>query len=122
METLRNNARLAVSIPSYANLTVYGLGCYLTVTFPIREKIVPFLVFSDRNRWNAYEFAKNGKHYITATINIPFAEIAERHCGIEDVVYSYARKMCKDLKVRSREARIASLKAEIAVIASSYED
>lgn len=120
MKEPRNNARLAVTIPSYANLVIHGLGCYLTVTFPIKEKIIPFLEFSNKYKWYTYNFSKNGKHYITATINISFIEIANRHCSINDVVYLYAEKMCRNLKVLNRKATIKAIEAELDCIA--YEE
>ena len=109
MEQLRNNVKTCIQIPQYANLTVYGDGYHLTVTFPIKEDMIPFIRFKESEIWTSEIFYWKKKHYISAKLDMPFSKI----CLLDESVWHYASQMCNYLKIAAREAKIRALQAEV---------
>lgn len=113
MEQFRNNVKTCIQIPQYANLTVYSDGYHLTVTFPIKEDMIPFIRFKESGIWKSEVFYWKKKHYISAKLDMPFSKIFACGCPLDECVWHYASQMCNHLKIAAREAKIRALQAEV---------
>ena len=109
----RNNVQAKMTIPQYANLTMYATGYHLTVTFRVKESTVPFIKLDCATRWKNDVFYHKGKYYITAALDIPYHKLAQLGEDIEGCVWCYSGQMCRYLKVALREAKIRELEKEV---------
>lgn len=109
MSIVRNNIRISLNIPSYANVTIYWLGAHLTVTFPIKEKLFNRIdrVADD----DTLRFQKGNRYYISRTAYIPFSEIAEQNT-LENLIRKKANEMRLQLMIVRRHAEIDYLRDE----------
>lgn len=109
---MRNNIRTCITIPQYANVTVYGDIYHLTVTFNVKPSIISYIK-PKSNIWDVELFHKNKRNYITAKLDIPIKKIVESGICVTDCIFYYSSRMCNDLKTILREAKIKELQEEV---------
>lgn len=112
METPRNNVRIGLRVPNFANVSIYTMGINLSVTFHIKKDVMQYLDLPNKDNPSIYCFDKYGKSYITETEFIYWDEINKSN-DIEKVVMLRATEMRKRLMIMHRKAKIASLNNEI---------
>lgn len=115
METPRNNVRIGLRVPSFANVAIYTMGIHLSVTFHINKDVMQYLDLPNSDNPSIYCFDKFGKSYITETEFIYWDEITKSN-DVEKVVMHRATEMRKRLMIMSRKAKIAYLKSEIELL------
>ena len=108
----RNNVITRMTVPQYANVTMYAEGCHLTVTFPIKYSVREY-VKSSNTMYNIHCFSKNNRNYITAEVFIPYNKVVEAKTNMESAIYHYSQVMCNLLKITARKAKIAAINEEI---------
>lgn len=109
---MRNNIRTCLQIPQFANLTIYANSYRLTVTFNIKDTVIPYVTYNATNRaWNIDVFYKNNRHYITAILDIPFIKVPNGE--LDNCIWNYSYQMKKDLMILMREAKINEIRQSI---------
>lgn len=112
MKIPRMCIRTSLWAPPYANVTIYSCGVQVNVTFPVKEKLKPYLNFEKCNT-RGYCFLKDGKHYITEGAFIDFSELKEGN-DLVSMIANRANEMRLRLKVIRRRAEVSLLNDEIA--------
>lgn len=107
----RNNVITRMTVPQYANVTMYAEGCHLTVTFPIKGSVREYVTTD--TKYNMHCFSKNNRNYITAEVFIPYNKVVEARTDMESAIYHYSQVMCNLLKVAARKAKVAAINEEI---------
>ena len=107
----RNNVITRMTVPQYANVTMYAEGCHLTVTFPIKCSVREYVITD--TKYNMHCFSKNNRNYITAEVFIPYNKVVEARTDMESAIYHYSQVMCNLLKVAARKAKVAAINEEI---------
>ena len=112
METPRNNVRIGLRVPNFANVSIYAKGILLSVTFHIKKDVTQYLDLSDSDHPSINCFDRYGKSYITETEFIYWNEIAKSD-DVEKVIMLRAAEMRKRLMIMHRKAKIVCLNNEI---------
>ena len=99
-----------ITVPSYANLHLYGCGFELTVTLHITSGMLPYLqdvMNVEKNGYKLEGFCRNGKYYATVVKFSKWNEFDQM------AVFNHCRLMLKALKVSLRDAKIRQLRMEM---------
>ena len=99
-------------VPQYASITIYGMGIQVNVTFPIKERLLPYLDFDSVDGSRGYHYEKNHKYYITEGAFIRFADVKEGN-DVVCMIANRANEMRLRLKIIRRKAEVRLLNDEI---------
>ena len=110
---MRNNINTNIRIPQFANLSLYATGYHLTVTFPIKDSTIPFIKFIPNNNWDIDIFYWKNRHYISARKDFTYPKLTESNGDLQEVIWNYAGRMCNNLRIIIKEAKIRELNNEI---------
>lgn len=106
-----SNVRNAIIAPEFVNVTTYNDGFRLTISLHTSEDVYNHF----REQQNSHAILYRGKYYLHWEEFYSYSMVKVNNQVISpfDKAFADAKKALKHLKIMSREAKIASLKAEI---------
>ena len=119
MSIVRNNIRISLNIPSYANVTIYWLGAHLSVTFPIKKELIDYI--NKVADYDTLRFQRGNRYYISRTVYIPFSETTEQDT-LENLIRKKANEMRLQLMIIRRHAEIDYLRDEKTLLISEFDN